>query len=64
MAVCLAAGRRHIPEGSGAMTDYDQAVMRGAALMEAYMDLTGAGVEPAVEDLLVDLLAYRQASRA
>ena len=43
------------------MTDYDQAVMRGAALMEAYMDLTGAGVEPAVEDLLVDLLAYRAA---
>lgn len=43
------------------MSDFDQAVMRGAALVEAYMDLTGVSVEPAVEDLLVDLLAYRQA---
>ena len=42
------------------MSDYDAAVMRGAALMEAYADLTGQ--EPAVEDLLVDLVAYRQAS--
>ena len=43
------------------MSDYDQAVMRGAALMEAYADLTGQ--EPAsVEDLLVDLVAYRQAA--
>lgn len=41
------------------MTDYDQAVMRGAALMEAYADLTG--YEASVEDLLVDLLAYRAA---
>jgi hypothetical protein len=41
------------------MTDYDLAVARGAALMEAYADLTGQ--EPAVEDLLVDLLAYRSA---
>ena len=42
------------------MTDYDQAVMRGAALMEAYAELTGER-EPVVEDLLVDLLAYRAA---
>ena len=45
------------------MTDYDLSVMRGAALMEAYMDLTGVSAEPAVEDLLVDLVAYRQASQ-
>ena len=45
------------------MTDYDQAVMRGAALMEAYMDLTGVSAEPAVEDLLVDLLAYLAANK-
>jgi hypothetical protein len=42
------------------MTDYDLAVARGAALMETYADLTGQ--EPAsVEDLLVDLVAYRSA---
>lgn len=41
------------------MTDYDQAVLRGAALMDAYADLTGQ--DPSVEDLLVDLLAYRAA---
>ena len=42
------------------MSDFDLAVARGAALMEAYADLTGK--EPAsVEDLLVDLVAYRSA---
>ena len=42
------------------MSDYDAAVLRGAALMDAYAELTGQ--EPAsVEDLLVDLLAYRAA---
>lgn len=42
------------------MSDFDLAVARGAALMEAYADLTGQ--EPAsVEDLLVDLVAYRSA---
>ena len=44
------------------MTDYDQAVMRGAALMDAYADLTGDH-EPQIEDLLVDLLAYRAAGQ-
>ena len=42
------------------MKDYDLAVARGAALMEAYAELTGER-EPVVEDLLVDLLAYRAA---
>ena len=42
------------------MTEYEQAVMRGAALMDAYTDITGDH-EPALEDLLVDLLAYRAA---
>ena len=44
------------------MTDYDLSVMRGAALMEAYGELTGVDA-PAVEELIVDLVAYRQASR-
>ena len=43
------------------MTDYDLSVMRGAALMEAYGELTGVDA-PAVEELIVDLVAYRQAS--
>jgi hypothetical protein len=42
------------------MSDYDAAVRRGAALMDAYAELTGEQ-EPVVEDLLVDLLAYRAA---
>jgi hypothetical protein len=45
------------------MTDYDLAVARGAALMEAYINLTGQAA-PSVEELLVDLVAYRQASHA
>ena len=45
------------------MNDYDLAVMRGAALMEAYVELTGRG-PVSVEDLLVDLVAYRQAGHA
>jgi hypothetical protein len=35
-------------------------VMRGAALMEAYAELTGRE-DVTVEDLIVDLVAYRQA---
>lgn len=42
------------------MTDYDLAVARGAALMEAYINLTGQPA-PSVEELLVDLVAYRAA---
>jgi hypothetical protein len=42
------------------MTDYDLAVLRGAALIEAYINLTGQPA-PSVEELLVDLVAYRQA---
>ena len=42
------------------MSEYDQAVLRGAALMQAYEELTGLDA-PSVEDLLVDLLAYRAA---
>ena len=43
------------------MSDYDAAVLRGAALMDAYAELTGQ--DPSVEDLLVDLLAYRAAEQ-
>ena len=42
------------------MTEYDLSVMRGAALMEAYGELTGADA-PAVEELIADLVAYRSA---
>lgn len=44
------------------MSEWDQAVLRGAALMDAYGELTGRDA-PSVEDLLVDLLAYRQAEQ-
>ena len=53
-------GARGAPVGGGAVSDYDAAVLRGAALMDAYAELTGEQ-EPVVEDLLVDLLAYRSA---
>ena len=44
------------------MTEYDLSVMRGAALMEAYGELTGVNA-PAVEELIVDLVAYLSANR-
>ena len=44
------------------MTEYDLSVMRGAALIEAYGELTGVDA-PAVEELIVDLVAYLAANR-
>ena len=54
-------GARGASVGGGAVSDYDAAVLRGAALMDAYAELTGQ--DPSVEDLLVDLLAYRAAGQ-
>ena len=40
------------------MNDYDKAVLRGAALIGYYCEMIGK--ESTVEDLIVDLLAWKQ----
>lgn len=40
------------------MTEFDWAVLRGSALIEAYRDLTGIK-DPTAEDLITDVLAWK-----
>lgn len=41
------------------MNDWDRAVLKGAALVDAYKELTGTE-DVEVEQMIVDLLAWRQ----
>ena len=43
----------------GAVSEFDAAVLRGAALMDTYEQITGHA--PTVEELIVDLLAWKDA---
>lgn len=44
------------------MDDWDRAVLRGTALVDTYKELTGTD-EVEVEQMIVDLLAWRQGDR-